>query len=684
MRHDAPTQTTGEAHERQPAVAPHMRPALLWSLLRAAALIEAFLLAVDVVAPLGGVTQSISPLVRAWPWLLAPSRAFFGDALVDGSVPGARGWPELALFATLLVGASCAAGWALLLARRAEAPDAEGARPIAPALTLPTTPVVRATQATLRGDRPDTSVTSVTSADGATTQAVTLRQSRWLLWVVLGVTALLGLTLVCSPALPSDDIFSYILYGRISAVHHANPLITTPAAFTGDPFLPLVFWRNTRSVYGPAWLLLSGGLSLLAQALGGSLVVYVVLFKLLGLLAHLANALLIWRILGRLAPRRQLSGTLFYAWNPLCLLEFCASGHNDAVMLTLLLLGVYGLLRAAAAARPRVALAWEVAALVAFGLSISMKYVPLILLPFFFVAIAGWLAARHRQGAGAAHSQASAGASARGGVTRVVALGVGWRVGVVALTLLVTALPYWAGAQTFGALLYSPPAQQLDNSLLESVSWPLRWLAQGVGLSVGQARTVVETSLKLGALIAFALLWLWSFRYVISGDFWLRIAAGGSGVQPTPTGEVAKPQGHQRRRRRRLKAALPVEGAPTESPAPPMLSQVVPGTLMAWGWVLLWYSLVASGWFWPWYVTWVVALVALTPWGRLSVATLLLAGGALTLYAFLPLQSSFAYGYRSFLVFGPAWAYLLWQVWRARGHWALGLALARPIMALAP
>ncbi|HLY29993.1 MAG TPA: hypothetical protein VKQ36_03095, partial [Ktedonobacterales bacterium] len=94
----------------------------------------------------------------------------------------------------------------------------------------------------------------------------------------------------------------------------------------------------------------------------------------------------------------------------------------------------------------------------------------------------------------------------------------------------------------------------------------------------------------------------------------------------------------------------------------------LPGVLLAWGWALLWYALVASGWFWPWYVTWVVALAALIPWGRLSVTTLLLAGGALTLYAFLPLQSSPVYGYRSFLVFVPAWAYLLWAYrrWRAQ------------------
>lgn len=614
MKQDAPARATrGAPTSRGSAPSGALLRALLW----AALIIEAFLLAVDVVAPLGGVTQSVSPLARAWPWLLAPSRALFGDALVDGSVPGSRGWPELALFATLLVGASCAAGWALLLARRAEVDAPQSDRD---ALGGP-------------GGR--------MAADDAAAYA---RRQRWLLWLVLGVAAILGLTLVLSPSLPSDDIFSYILYGRISAVHHANPLITTPAAFTSDPFLPLVFWRNTRSVYGPVWLLLSDGLSLLAQALGGSLAVYVALFKLLGLLAHLANALLIWRILGRLAPRRQLSGTLFYAWNPLCLLEFCASGHNDAVMLTLLLLGVYCLLRGS--------LAWEVAALVAFGLSVATKYAPLILLPSLFVAVAFWLAARlalRRRDGGR-----DAGAQWRLAVGWRVALGVAWRAGVVALTLIVTALPYWAGAQSFGALLYSPPAQQLDNSLLESLSWPLRWLAQGAGLSLGQARTVVEASLKLGALAAFALLWLWSFRHVvIPGLGWLRAATGAN-----------------RSRRRPRNAPGELGNAASRQVGAITAQRLAPGVLLAWGWVLLWYSLVASGWFWPWYVTWVVALVALLPWGRLNVVTLLLAGGALTLYAFLPLQSSFIYGYRSFFVFGPAWAYLLWSLWRSRAHWA--------------
>ena len=514
-----------------------LRALLLWALV-----IELFLLALYVVAPIGGVTLSVSPLARVWPWLLAPARFVFGDTLVDASVPPLVGGAQLALLATLLVGASCAAAGAVWIARRV-APER--------------------------------------------------RERRWL-WLALCVAAALGLTLTLLPALPSDDIFSYILYGRISALHHANPLIATPADFPRDPFLSLVYWQNTRSVYGPVWLLLSGGVSLLAEALGGGLAIYVALFKLLGLLAHLANTALIWLTLGRLAPRRRLAGTLLYAWNPLCLLEFCASAHNDAVMLFFLLLGVYAIVRKQ-----------EALGLLAIGLSIATKIVPIALLPFYLL----YIARRLRAG------RAS---------WRAVALGLGWRMGLVAFAALVVIAPFWAGAQTFGALLFSPPAQQLDNSLLEAISWPLRWLAQGaLGMSVAQARTVVETTLKLLALLAFALLWLWEMRRATSLE----------------------------------------------------------GTLSAWGWALVWYAVIASGWFWPWYVTWAVAIAALAPWGRLQTVAQLLGGGALTLYGFLPLQAAGVYGLRSAVAFGPALLYLLYLAWRA---WRSGRASWDQLRALSP
>jgi hypothetical protein len=295
----------------------------------------------------------------------------------------------------------------------------------------------------------------------------------------LGTTALFALTFALLPSLPSDDLFSYILYGRISAVHHANPLVILPSDFPNDPFLQMVYWRDVRSVYGPVWLALSGGLSLVAEALGGSLAVYTALFKLLGVAAHLLNAWLIWLILGRLAPKARLLGTLFYAWSPLCLLEFGASAHNDALMLTFLLLGVYCLTRGANGTT-----GWDAAAMVAFGLSIATKYVPLALIPLYF-ALVIWTA----RGRGASWREA---------------LGaVAWRGALLAGTILLALASYWAGPQTINALLFSPPAQQLDNSLLESLSWPLRWFAEGVGgLSHAAAKSLVETLLKVLALLA--------------------------------------------------------------------------------------------------------------------------------------------------------------------------------------
>ncbi|HEY7973724.1 MAG TPA: hypothetical protein VID72_00140, partial [Ktedonobacterales bacterium] len=291
-------------------------------LLGAGVALEAFLLALWVVIPAASVSLSVSPLARVWPWLLAPAHLVLGDTLASTSLPPGRGLLALIALGVVLIGASCAAALALRIA-----------------------PEVRLTQ-------------------------------RQALALILVCTAIFGLTLVLLPSLPSDDIFSYILYGRISAVHGANPLISTPADFANDPFLTLVFWRDVRSVYGPFWLLLSAALAAFGQAFGGSLALYVALFKLLGFAAHLTNAWLIWLILGRLAPARRLQGTVLYAWNPLCLLEFCASGHNDAVMLTLLLLAVYCLL-----------CEWEVAALVLFGLSISVKYVPVVLVPFYLALV---------------------------------------------------------------------------------------------------------------------------------------------------------------------------------------------------------------------------------------------------------------------------------------------------------
>lgn len=530
-------------HREEPAA--DQRGPALRDLVLVAAAVEAFFLALMAVAPVGGVSQTISPLTRAWPWLLAPARLVFGQLAAE-SVPPERGWPALALFAGLLVGASAAAALVVPLCRK----------------------------------RPDA------------------RQAH--LWLALGGTAVLGMTLLLLPSLPSDDVFSYILYGRISALHGANPLLAAPSSFPDDPFLRLVFWQGTRSVYGPGWLLLSAGLTHVAEALGGQLATYALLYKLVGFVAHLANTALIWAILGWLAPRRRLLGTLLYAWNPLCLLEFCASAHNDALMLTLALAGIYCLARG-----------WEIPALLCFGLSISVKYVWLALVPLYLVWVARRVlaerAGRARQEGRVQHAptkKASRWYEGRGIRTAAwVMWELLWRVGVVVGVVALTAVPFWAGKETLGALAYSPPAQQLDNSLLEVAQWPLRALAEALGARPATAASVAQTGLKLLGLGIFALVW--------------------------------------------AQAAL--------------RTRDFESLLVGWGWLLFWYAAVAAGWFWPWYATWALAAAAVAMSDELMTAALLLAGGVLTLYAFIPLYAAPVYGLRALIAFGPALGYLVYQ-----------------------
>src|SRR5260221_6378441 len=62
--------------------------------------------------------------------------------------------------------------------------------------------------------------------------------------------------------------------------------------------------------------------------------------RLVGLVAHLANAALIWVILAKLKPEIRISGTLMYAWNPLVLLVGVSEMHYEIVVVFLVLLAV--------------------------------------------------------------------------------------------------------------------------------------------------------------------------------------------------------------------------------------------------------------------------------------------------------------------------------------------------------
>ena len=151
---------------------------------------------------------------------------------------------------------------------------------------------------------------------------------------------LAGIIYVLTPSALSHDAGVYAGYGRIIITYHANPYYTSLSAFPHDPLLQLDDWRNAPAAYGPLWLIVCALSTLVA---GSSILHYIFFYRILGLLAHLVNIWLVTSILRKTkrSLRIVMLGTLLYAWNPLVLLESGLGGHNDIVMVTCILFGIF-------------------------------------------------------------------------------------------------------------------------------------------------------------------------------------------------------------------------------------------------------------------------------------------------------------------------------------------------------
>jgi hypothetical protein len=156
--------------------------------------------------------------------------------------------------------------------------------------------------------------------------------------MILGGAALFSLTLLWMYPLFSQDVFDYIFQTREWVFHHSNPFTHVPQQFGDDPFLKYIAWVGMPSTYGPLWMIITAPLAWLG---GNSLLANLFYFKGLEIAAYLGTTLLIYRTLGKVQPRWQLAGTLLFAWNPLTLMEFAGSGHNDILMLFMVALACW-------------------------------------------------------------------------------------------------------------------------------------------------------------------------------------------------------------------------------------------------------------------------------------------------------------------------------------------------------
>ena len=207
-------------------------------------------------------------------------------------------------------------------------------------------------------------------------QALAADGRTWLLFA--GQAVLLAACMLVAVTV-SGDVYAYVIYGRLYGIHDVNPyLLGAPVSDFGDAILRrcFAFYGDPPpgDNYGPLWTLLAGATARLEA--GASLGAQVWSYRIVAALAALAATAGIVRLLKGVAPPERLRRCALFAFHPLVVYESAVGGHNDILM--------------AAPAIWAFALLDElplVAGLL-LGASIAIKYVSLILVPFFAIRAA--------------------------------------------------------------------------------------------------------------------------------------------------------------------------------------------------------------------------------------------------------------------------------------------------------
>ena len=170
------------------------------------------------------------------------------------------------------------------------------------------------------------------------------------------------------PAILSFDLFNYIATAKVAFHYFENPYVIMPIEFSGDPMLLFTHAANKTALYGPLWILLTAIPYYLSFQ---QYVLSVIFLKLFVGLFFVGTVILLWKL------TRSMYNVLFFAANPLVLIETFISGHNDIVMMFLALASVYSL--------KKNKLLFSIILLVC---SILIKYATVFMIPVFLFLLA--------------------------------------------------------------------------------------------------------------------------------------------------------------------------------------------------------------------------------------------------------------------------------------------------------
>lgn len=411
--------------------------------------------------------------------------------------------------------------------------------------------------------------------------------------LLLAGALLFSLILLFQPLLFSDDVFTYMMSGRILSVYGSDPLNTVPSLFTNDPYLRWVISdRNQPTIYGALWICITA----LLASISNEPAISLLLFKSFMLLTHLLNSVLIWIILGKVAPERQLTGTLLYAWNPLAVIELAGNGHSEGLLLSLLLL-------ATLVALQENRLSHIIAGLI-FGLAISMNFIALLLAPLYI-----WFCVRDEE------------RLARAGLRFCAYM-------LLMLTPpLCLLLPFWSGSSTFFAITSAVDLEHFVHSPTGLLAEPTRLLFQRIveigHLSPTTPPTVAaDRTIRTSALFIFTLIYIHLFNTLRKAPL-------------TRAGMVISPGDDPQRKQSGVDVLF-----------------------TSWSSAIFSYIILVSGWFWPEYVLWMLWVVVLRRVDALSLALLLLSGTALFIYPLVGFRPEPLAMYQIALIFGIPLVYM--------------------------
>ncbi len=191
---------------------------------------------------------------------------------------------------------------------------------------------------------------------------------------------LFAVLLILLPPHATDDMTRYAMQGRVLAAYHQNPYLHTIKDM-GDSWTKYGQWDpgwvNTVP-YGPVTVILSAGT---AELGGSSFPLTLVLLKLLMAACCFLTGWLVLKISDGVNPSASVAVLFFFLWNPLLLFEGIGHGHNDAIMMALMMMGLYLITKER-----------DTGGLAALVLSVLTKLTTVVLLPLH----AWWLLRRRR------------------------------------------------------------------------------------------------------------------------------------------------------------------------------------------------------------------------------------------------------------------------------------------------